>query len=110
MAKKIVEGVRDYPGRLYVEIPKGIRQKATLNPGDEIVCFFEKVLDSKGRVKVEVKKEVIWEVGEFSHMLIVPREVMEHYEINPSGLYEDGDKVELTIKKVKKTDGSTIDV
>jgi hypothetical protein len=110
MGKKIVEDVRDYPGRLYIEIPREIRQKAGLSSGDELVCFFEKVLDARGKVKAEVKKEVTWEVGEFPYMLIVPREVSEHHDITPGGFYEDGDKLELTIEKIKKKDGSTMAV
>jgi hypothetical protein len=110
MSKKIVAGVRDYPGRLYVVIPQEIIDDADLEPGDRLVCVFEKILDPEGKPRVKVGKEVTWEVGEFPHMLVVPRSVSEKYEIVPGGHYEEGDKLELTIEKVKKNEGSSIAV
>ncbi len=110
MGIKVVSVVRDYPGRLYVEIPQELIDGADLVPGDRLVCLFEKIIDPEGKVRVEVGKKVTWEVGEFPHMLIVPRNVSEEYEIVPGGHFEDGDKLELTIEKVKKKNGSSIAV
>lgn len=110
MGRKIVATVRDYPGRLYIEIPEDLQDEVQIKSGDKLVCRLEKILDPEGKVRVNVGKEVTWEVGEFSNMLLVPRNVSEEYDIQPGGLYEAGDKLQLTIEKVKKKDGSTIAV
>lgn len=109
MAVKIVEVVKDYPGRLFVEIPGDLRDKARLTSGDVIQGTFDKVLDLRGK-ESKVGEDVAWEVGEFTNMLIVPRDVVEHLEITPGGLYEAGDRIQLTLRKVKKRDGTTLDI
>lgn len=106
---KIVSVVKDYPGRLFVEIPADLRVKAKLKSGDVIQGTFDKILDLKGKAK-KIGEKVAWEVGEFNHMLVVPREVVEHHSITPGGLYEEGDKIQLTLRKVLKKDGTALAV
>jgi hypothetical protein len=110
MGRKLISVVRDYPGRLYVEIPQDLIDSADLVPGDSLVCRLERIIAPGDVVRAELGEEVTWEVGEFPHMLIVPRSVSEKYELVPGGHFEEGDKLELTIEKVKKKDGSSIAV
>lgn len=107
MAVKIVSVVKDYPGRLFVEIPQNLKEKAEIKTGDVIQGTLDKVLDPRGKGK-KINEKLAWEVGEFTHMLIVPREVVEHHEITPGGLYEEGEKIQVTLRKVRKKDGTTM--
>ncbi len=101
--------MKDYPGRLFVEIPVNLRDKVKLSRGDVIQGTFDKILDPQGKGR-DMKEKVAWEVGEFTNMLIVPREVAEHHGITPGGLYEKGDSIQLTMRKEKKRDGTTLTV
>jgi|TARA_B100001971_G_C18137306_1_gene508383 hypothetical protein len=109
MTIKIIGLVKDYPGKLFIEIPVDLRDEAKLSHGDILQGDFNKIIYSKGKTK-KINEKVAWEVGEFNNMLIVPREIIENHEINPGGLFEEGGSLQLTIKKVKKKDGITLDI
>jgi len=107
MTVKIVGLVKDYPGRLFIEIPVNLRDEAKLSSGDVIQGTLNRILDPRGKDR-KIREKVAWEVGEFINVLIVPREVVEHHGITPGGLYEKGDSIQLTLRKVKKMDGTTL--
>ncbi len=109
MTVKILDIVKDYPGRLFVEIPMDLREKAKLTSGDVIQGTMDKILDLGGKAR-KINEKIAWEVGEFTNMLIVPRDVVEHLHITPGGLYEAGDRIQLTLRKVRKKDGTTLAV
>lgn len=105
---KLVKQVRDYPIRLYLEIPEEAREKLGLEYGDRILARFERILDARNSTKAEVGEEVEWEVGELPYMLSVPRELVERYNLKPGGITEAGDSIELILKEVVKKSGEKV--
>ena len=105
MPLKLVKPVRDYPALIYIEIPKEIRQKFNLKSGDFLLCQLKNILDRNGNIKATIENEVTWEVGGLPYMLVIPREIVEHHSIEPGGLFEPGDSLEIELKEVKKKNG-----
>ncbi len=106
---KLVRQVRDYPLRLHLEISEEA-EKFELEYGDAILARLERILDVQGSTKAAIGEDVTWEVGEFPHMLSIPRELVERYNVKPSGITEAGDSLELILKEVVKKSGQRITI
>ncbi|MCX7858020.1 MAG: hypothetical protein N2513_08620 [Deltaproteobacteria bacterium] len=79
---------------LYVELPSGFRNRMEIVVGNKIKFSLEAIVDKKGNVLREIKREMVGEVIGYWNELHIP-----HQEIVECGL-KKGDIVRIYLKSV----------